>query len=157
VRAARRYLSADFVVVSVHWGIEYQYHPHAGQKHLADALVKNGADVVLGHHPHVVQDIRRQGSSLVVFSMGNFMFDNPGTDRRQSLIVRLSLEGWGPLRHVGAVELVPVIIDKKTHAPRLARGREGKVWRKRLPSLVGPDIAIAGPPPDDVAEPGKQP
>jgi poly-gamma-glutamate synthesis protein (capsule biosynthesis protein) len=76
VQEARR--SADIVIVSVHWGDEYSTSPTAWQRQAAAALVGAGADVVLGHHPHVLQPIEtctaeggRQG--LVVYSLGNFL------------------------------------------------------------------------------------
>ncbi len=141
VRAARRYLDADFVIVSIHWGLEYIPHPHSGQERFAAAVMKAGADLVLGHHPHVVQDVRWKRGAAVVFSMGNFLFDNPTLDRRESLIFLATLRP-GPIRHVANVELEPVMIDKKTRAPMLARGKEGARWRKRLATLVGPGITI---------------
>jgi len=76
VRSARR--GADFVVVSLHWGIEYTPAPQRWQIDLAHRLLDAGADVILGHHPHVLQPIEvyrtddgRAG--LVIYSLGNFI------------------------------------------------------------------------------------
>lgn len=77
VAAARA--QADLVVVSAHWGDEYRRSPLPEYEKLAATLVGAGADVVLGHHPHVLQPIRfveangRRG--LVAFSLGNFVSD----------------------------------------------------------------------------------
>jgi poly-gamma-glutamate capsule biosynthesis protein CapA/YwtB (metallophosphatase superfamily) len=142
VRAARRYLNADFVVVSVHWGIEYEPHPHRGQERLAKALYENGMDLLLGHHPHVVQDVRLKRGVGMVFSMGNFIFDNPTLDRRESMIFHAKLNGAGPLRYTSDVEVDPIMIDRKTRFPVIARGKEGARWRKRLATLVGPGVVI---------------
>jgi poly-gamma-glutamate capsule biosynthesis protein CapA/YwtB (metallophosphatase superfamily) len=142
VIAARRYLGADYVIVSVHWGIEYKYQPHDGQVMLARKVIAAGADLVLGHHPHVVQEIRWDGPALAVFSMGNFMFDNPGTDRRESVVLLATLSRLGPIRWVKSAELEAVIIDKKTHAPGVARGTPGEKWRKRLAGLIPANIPI---------------
>jgi poly-gamma-glutamate synthesis protein (capsule biosynthesis protein) len=147
VRAARRYLNADYVIVSVHWGIEYEPHPHRGQERLARALYDNGVDLLLGHHPHVVQDVRLRRGVGMVFSMGNFIFDNPTLDRRESMIFHATLRGRGPLRHVGKVEIDPIMIDRKTRFPIIARGKEGARWRKRLATLVGPGVVIRPEPP----------
>jgi poly-gamma-glutamate synthesis protein (capsule biosynthesis protein) len=75
VRQAR--LRADAVVVSVHWGVEYSHQPTPRQREVAARLVAAGADLILGHHPHVLQPVEplEQGGrrALVAFSMGNFV------------------------------------------------------------------------------------
>ena len=142
VRAARRYLDADFVIVSVHWGLEYKPHPHGGQEKLARAVLAAGADVLLGHHPHVIQDVRWKRGQAVIFSMGNFLFDNPTLDRRETLLFNATLSrAGGPLRHVSNVELEPLMIDRQTHAPGFARGKDYARWSKRLATLA-PGIKI---------------
>jgi hypothetical protein len=83
----------------------------------------------------------------MVFSMGNFIFDNPTLDRRESMIFHTALKGIGPLRHVTKIEIDPVMIDRKSRFPILARGAEGKRWRKRLATLVGPGVVIRPEPP----------
>jgi poly-gamma-glutamate synthesis protein (capsule biosynthesis protein) len=143
IRAARRYLGADFVIVSIHWGLEYHDHPHSGQEKLAAVMQEAGADLVLGHHPHVAQDVRWKRGQAIVFSMGNFLFDNPTLDRRETMIFHATLSQPGPLRHVSNVELEPLMIDRKTHAPGFARGKDYQRWAKRLAKLA-PGITIHG-------------
>ena len=70
--------SADLVIVSAHWGVEYQNTPSAEQKRLAALMAEAGADVILGHHPHVIQPVdwheNADGSrTLVAYSLGNFL------------------------------------------------------------------------------------
>lgn len=147
--AARRYLGADFVIVSVHWGKEYVDHPDAGQRKTARALVDAGADLVLGHHPHVIQDMERYRGAIIAYSLGNFLFDNPIIERRQTMLLLAKLAMPGPVRHVSDVEVVPILIDKRDKVPRLATGGPGRVWRKRLAPLVKgftvrADTAVAG-------------
>ena len=73
--------AANFVVVSVHWGQEYQPLPDRRQRALARSLARAGADLIVGHHPHVVQplewltDTVRGTPTLVAYSLGNFIFD----------------------------------------------------------------------------------
>lgn len=74
---------ADVVVMSVHWGIEYQRFPNKEQKQLASFLVNQGVDIIFGHHPHVLQPMAwikaKDGrKALVVYSLGNFL---SGQDR----------------------------------------------------------------------------
>ena len=69
---------ADFTVVSVHWGTEGESKPSAEQREMANYLAANGADVILGHHPHVLQPIEwiertDGGRTLVAYSLGNFL------------------------------------------------------------------------------------
>ncbi|MDF2934870.1 MAG: CapA family protein [Paenibacillaceae bacterium] len=69
---------ADFTVVSVHWGTEYQEEANTSQRELAQKLADWGADVIIGTHPHVLQTIEwvtaADGrSSLVMYSLGNFL------------------------------------------------------------------------------------
>ena len=72
--------NADFVIVSVHWGQEGSLTPNEEQKSYAQKMADWGADVILGHHPHVLQpieEIQRQdgGTTLCVYSLGNFVHE----------------------------------------------------------------------------------
>lgn len=69
---------ADVVVMSLHWGNEYQRFPTSEQKELGQFLVDEGVDVLFGHHPHVLQPMEwvktEDGrTSLIVYSLGNFL------------------------------------------------------------------------------------
>lgn len=66
--------NADICIVSMHAGIEYNYSPTATQKSIARYAVNQGADLVLGHHPHIVQGIEKYKGSYIVYSLGNFCF-----------------------------------------------------------------------------------
>ncbi|MDO8537027.1 MAG: CapA family protein [bacterium] len=66
---------ADVVVTSLHWGEEYRATSTAAQQELARALVDAGADLVIGHHPHVAEEIERYKGGWIVYSLGNFIFD----------------------------------------------------------------------------------
>lgn len=75
-------LNPDIIIVIMHWGLEYQLKENAVQQQLAQFLFQQGADLVIGSHPHVVQPIKEEpftkedgteGSGLVVYSLGNFI------------------------------------------------------------------------------------
>ncbi len=66
---------ADIVAVSFHWGEEYKTRSNIGQQNIARTLVESGADIIIGHHPHVVQEIERYKEGWIVYSLGNFVFD----------------------------------------------------------------------------------
>jgi poly-gamma-glutamate synthesis protein (capsule biosynthesis protein) len=71
----------DAVLVLMHWGVEYQSEPNFEQKKLADFLFRNGADAIIGSHPHVIQPIElvnfsykgKHKTGLVIWSLGNFV------------------------------------------------------------------------------------
>lgn len=65
---------ADIVVVSFHWGTERSNYPNAFQTKLARFCIDRGADIVVGHHPHVIQGIERYRDRYIVYSLGNFCF-----------------------------------------------------------------------------------
>ena len=68
---------ADIILVNAHWGNEYERTPSDEQRRLAKLMAENGADVIIGHHPHVLQPIEwlkhDNGETLVVYSLGNFL------------------------------------------------------------------------------------
>ncbi|WP_438444299.1 CapA family protein [Gorillibacterium sp. sgz5001074] len=76
IRKARE--QADFVVVSMHWGVENEKLPAAGQREWARRLAEWGADIIVGTHPHVIQPMEwlpkpNGGRALVMYSLGNFL------------------------------------------------------------------------------------
>jgi len=97
----------DVLVVAMHWGIEYQSHPTDGQRKLANELVSLGANVVVGHHPHWVQDIEWIGTTPVYYSLGNLIFDQMWSEEtRHGLLVKLTFEG----KNIEKQELIPTYI-----------------------------------------------
>lgn len=65
---------ARLILVSFHWGIEREYYPRDVQISLAHAAIDNGADLVIGHHPHVLQGMERYKGKYICYSLGNFCF-----------------------------------------------------------------------------------
>ncbi len=65
---------AQIIIVSFHWGVELETRPNEVQVELAHAAVDSGADLVLGHHPHVISGIEEYKGKNIVYSLGNFCF-----------------------------------------------------------------------------------
>ena len=65
---------AQIVIVSFHWGLEKENYPTENQVNLAHSAIDNGADLVLGHHPHVLEGIEVYNGKNIVYSLGNFCF-----------------------------------------------------------------------------------
>lgn len=68
-------LGADVICLSVHWGNEYIHIPSWNQIHMARGAIDAGAHLIIGHHPHVVQPVEMYGNGLIIYSLGNFLFD----------------------------------------------------------------------------------
>ena len=95
--ARARQLQADVICVCMHWGIEYKMLPVEAQRSLADFLVEQGVDLIIGSHPHVVEPMEIRHSDkwnkdvLVVYSLGNFISNQNGTDSRGGALVKATL------------------------------------------------------------------
>ncbi len=66
---------ADLVVVMMSWGNEYTNHSNSHQQKMAHKLIDAGADIIIGSHPHWVQEIEMYNDKLIIYSLGNFIFD----------------------------------------------------------------------------------
>lgn len=150
---------ADLVVVSAHWGDEYRRAPLPEYEALAAAFVGAGADVVLGHHPHVLQPVRWVESNgrrgLVAFSLGNFVSDmgrtfDPGKsperrgDTRDGVLLWITVHREVPLRLEAHLE--PVWTDNGDTIQVLPLDRVPEPLqsqrRARILGIVGPDVPL---------------
>lgn len=110
----------DHIVVSFHWGSELAVTPHSYQVSTARAAIEAGADVVLGHHPHVLQGIERYRNGIIFYSLGNFAFATASTRSDRSIIARVTLD-----RGVKSVELLPLnVLNREVRLqPALLEGK----------------------------------
>lgn len=76
--------TVDYIVVSLHWGTEYEHLPRSHQVIWAHTLINAGADLIIGHHPHVLQSIEYYNNRVILYSLGNFIFDQHKLYQRQS-------------------------------------------------------------------------
>jgi poly-gamma-glutamate synthesis protein (capsule biosynthesis protein) len=98
------------VVISIHWGAEYQSGPSAQQRGLASQLAQAGASLIWGHHPHVLQPAEwiNSGRTLVFYSLGNALFDQQGlAGTRQSALALVRLDQSGVIDF----QAIPIVID----------------------------------------------
>ena len=81
----------EILVVGVHWGEEYEDKANKFQREWAKRLVEAGADVVVGHHPHWVQDSESTNGKPVYYSLGNFVFDQMWSEKtKEGLLIKLT-------------------------------------------------------------------
>lgn len=84
--------SVDFVIVTPHWGNEYQTTQSTSQTKEAHAMIDAGADLILGTHPHVIQPVEEYRGKFIFYSLGNFIFDQTfSQDTQTGLAVGISL------------------------------------------------------------------
>ncbi len=95
-----------FVIVAVHWGEEYQNVSNERQQRLGRALVDAGADAVIGHHPHVAEEIEMYRGKPIFYSLGNFIFDQYFSEEtQQGLAVKIAIGDRSVLYEVIPVDL----------------------------------------------------
>src|SRR5690606_29914044 len=111
---------ADVVIVSMHSGTEYKFEPNSRQTSFARAAIDAGADMILGHHAHVVQRAEWYDGKLILYGLGNFIFDQMWSmPTRYGLGAQLYFEGT----HLKDVTLHPVLIHDYAQ-PRPVGGSE---------------------------------
>lgn len=106
--------AGNFVVISAHWGNEYQAGPDARQEHLAQAWVDAGADLIWGHHPHVLQRMEWLTSNedahraLILYSLGNLVSDQHMLpDVQRSGLVQVTIKN----NHIRQVTVAPFMVN----------------------------------------------
>jgi poly-gamma-glutamate synthesis protein (capsule biosynthesis protein) len=114
-------------IVSIHWGIEYSFYPLPYQMKQARLMIDNGALLILGHGPHYPQGIENYKDGQIVYSLGNFIFDEPHRFANRSFIYGVGVTEADKLRNR---QIYPIHINN--HVPHLIRNRE----KKRLQNLI---------------------
>jgi len=119
----------DFVIVSFHWGIENYTLPTSRQVEYAHRVIDAGADLVLGHHPHVLQSIELYKDRFIIYSLGNFVFDNSRTHQKQTVIFSCEFDKG----RIICPQIIPIIINN--YQPQLALGDDFEEILKRVKKI----------------------
>lgn len=133
---------ADVVIVSFHWGVEYKDDANAEQVSDAHAAIDAGADLVLAHHPHVIQALERYKRGLIAYSLGDFVFDHYSRKTGEAFVLSAEVGPHG----VGAVTVVPVYLDT-WGSPEVVKGQAARSILSRLKTVSarrGTTLGIAG-------------
>lgn len=135
VKEAKR--KADFVIVSIHAGIEYSEKPNNSQVSFAHAAIDAGADLVIGHHSHVVQTLEKHKGRYIFYSLGNFVFDQPQSEEtKEGLTIKIYFAKNG----INKISLLPVVMENLAQ-PRMANKNEADKILQRLNfSLASQDV-----------------
>lgn len=126
---ALREAGCQIVVATFHWGSEYQADFTAEQRSIGRAALKAGADIVVGHHPHIVQGIEAYNDSYILYSLGNLVFGgNVDPDDRDAYAARLTFTVYEDHADAPELTIVPLRLtelEKGTdYRPVLAEGEE---------------------------------
>ena len=109
----------DFVVVNFHWGTELAEMPEEWQVLLAHHTIEAGADLIVGHHPHVLQGIEQYRGKVIAYSLGNFVFGGNTNSSYETAVLRMRVT-----KNEAKAELVPVKVEK--YRPRFASGKTAR-------------------------------
>lgn len=130
----------DIKIVSLHWGFEQYEYPYPKQIRMAHRIIDAGADLIIGHHPHILQGYEIYKGKPIFYSLGNFVFDDVqtqgggclrwGKENKQSIIVKMKINGT----KISLSELIPVILNSKLQL-ELLYGEEKEVLLKKVYSL----------------------
>ena len=128
---------ADLVIVSFHWGKERSNYPNEIQKELGRFAIDQGADLVAGHHPHVIQGIEKYQGRYIVYSLGNFCFGgnrNP-KDKDTFIFQNEFIFRDGQLKE-SQCKIIPCRISSVTHVndyqPTVLEGEEAQRVMNRI-------------------------
>jgi len=110
----------DLVVVSFHWGGELMTTPKPYQRSYAHQAIDWGADLVIGHHPHVLEGLELYKGRLIAYSLGNYAFGSYSYSAKVSIILKLYFDSKGPL----LAEVIPISVfnNDVQFQPRLLKG-----------------------------------
>ncbi len=118
----------DFIVVLMHAGTEYVLEPNWQQKEFARSAISAGADMVVGHHPHWPQVFEFYEEKPIIYSLGNFVFDQMWSEEtRQGLLLKMTWQNG-----IKALELIPTKIYDYGQVEVLEEGLESSNILKRI-------------------------
>jgi poly-gamma-glutamate synthesis protein (capsule biosynthesis protein) len=121
----------DYVIVSFHWGTEYTPYAAGYQRALAHKAIDAGADLILGHHPHVIQGLEVYRDRLIAYSLGDFVFDHYKRATGEAFVLQATLNHTGP----PSARIIPVYLSDPYGIPAPVTGKEADVILDRLTKL----------------------
>ena len=134
---------AQIVIVHFHWGVERQYVPLESQRSLAKYAIDSGADLIIGHHPHVVQGIEEYKDKFIVYSMGNFMFGgNRNPSDKDTFVFQQTFHLInGDLTNEKEIRIVPFSIsslpNRNDYQPTRLTGEEAERVKNKIIEVSG--------------------
>lgn len=122
----------DFLVLSVHWGLENINRPSIITINRAHKFIDAGADAIIGHHPHVLQGIETYKGKFIAYSLGNFIFDMNWNDVfRESMILKLNIRD----RNNFNFEISPTFNNTKYQPSPIGDAKSNEAFRHKFDNL----------------------
>jgi poly-gamma-glutamate capsule biosynthesis protein CapA/YwtB (metallophosphatase superfamily) len=149
----------DIIVVSFHWGAERAKELRPYQPLLAHAAIDAGADLVIGHHPHILQGVEHYRAGLILYSLGNFTFGSRTLQARTSVVANIAFKDGKFCK----LEMTPINVNnfEVDFQPQLLQGEKAEAVHAEiaelsaLPQLLFRDgLIVFEPPLSNPAEPG---
>lgn len=101
---------SDIVITNFHWGNEYQTQHNQKQEDIAKTTIDAGADLIIGHHPHVIQEIEQYNNKYIAYSLGNFVFDqNFSATTQKGIIIKTTIKD----KKIDSIESIDVKISNE--------------------------------------------
>lgn len=131
-----------YIIASYHWGDMYSYVPNSQQKKMARFAIDNGVDLVIGHHPHVLQGMETYKGKNIVYSLGNFCYGGKKNPADKDTIIYQQIITYN--RRTGEIEgtdyrIIPALIssrkDINDFKPVIAEGKEAERILKKYEDL----------------------
>ena len=129
---------AQVIIINFHWGVEKEYVPDENQKALAHLAINEGADLVIGHHPHVLEGIEKYKGKYIAYSVGNLCFGgNSNPEDTDSMIVQQTFTiKNGKLTKSSKLKVIPCSITSSSgyndYCPTPLTGSEKKRVLKKI-------------------------
>jgi len=126
----------ELLIVSFHWGQELMESPKDYQVELAHKAIDLGANLVFGHHPHVLQGIEEYHEGLIFYSLGNLVFGSYSERVKESIVSRVFFTPGTPI----TAEVIPIDVlnTKVLFQPRPFTGRKARSVLEHLQEISGP-------------------
>ncbi len=107
---AKAQQESDVLIVSFHFGEEYEKTPNENQKTIAQTAIDSGANLVVGHHPHVLQPIEKYQNGWIAYSLGNFIFDQSFSEETMhAAILKIIIED----KKISQAVMIPTALTNK--------------------------------------------
>ena len=117
----------DYLVVSIHFGEEYQTKHNDRQQYLAHKAIDDGAKIIIGSHPHIVEDTEVYKNGYIAYSLGNFIFDQYfSANTMQGMLLQIKLGKDGSM----LVQKNTVLLNKIFQPDKIIKGKEEKIKYK---------------------------
>ncbi len=127
---------ADFVIVSMHSGIEYVDKPDDSQVNIAHNAIDAGADLIIGHHSHVVQTMEQYKGKYIFYSLGNFVFDQPQSQETKD---GLTIKVYFTKDKINKIYILPIVMESFAQPKMAEEGEADKILQRLKFSLARND------------------